>query len=167
MFKKEECVIGLGIFFFISLFLIFNTVSFVYADEYENSTLNVSVYVREPIARIEISPSSINFGEITKGYFTNFTNVTIINTGDIDLKIQPALSEGANSIFQNLKFGSASCTQWSGLGWNSSTISRAEEYGGRGSQYNFCIRLDLRNYQQEIPNNMNLSTQLIIWIMPA
>ncbi|MEM4325876.1 MAG: hypothetical protein QXU40_01080 [Candidatus Pacearchaeota archaeon] len=139
----------------------------VSSDEYYNSTLNLSVFIKEPIALVEISPTSINFGEITKGYVTNFSNVSVINRGDLDIRIKPTLREGAPQIFQNLKFSSASCSNWYGLGWNSSIISRAEEYGrGNGERYNFCIRLDLRNYQEEILESANLSTELIIWIIP-
>ena len=167
MFKREAGIIWLGIFFFVFTFLIFNATSFVNADEYENTTLNISVYVHEPVARINVSPSSIYLGNVTKGYSTNFENITLTNLGDLDIRVQPVLSRDANSIFQNIKFASSSCSSWTPIGnWTSARIQRAEN-NQSPTRYNFCVKIDLTDYQEPISQNENLTTNVILWVMPS
>ncbi|GIU68463.1 MAG: hypothetical protein KatS3mg093_349 [Candidatus Parcubacteria bacterium] len=156
----------LFLFFFVMLF--FNEK--VYADSYENSTLNVSVYVKEPIARVQINPSNIYLGEITKGYATNSTNITFTNNGDLKIKIMPVLSSGANPLFNNLEFNTGTCTPsatWYNMSsWSGLTIDKPSEFGGTRSDY-VCIRLNLKNYDGAVSGNTNLTTQLTIWVMPS
>ena len=155
----------LTLLFFVLFFPIFNFYD-VSADSYTNSTLNVSAYVVEPTSSVDISPSTIYLGEITKGYSTGLQNITLTNSGSLDIKIQPVLDSSANSVFQNVKFGSATCSTWTSIGnWISGKISKPVNYGGV-SNYNFCIKLDLGSYTQEITNNQNLSKKITLWIMP-
>lgn len=155
---------------FVLLFLAstFIIIPFGHADQYQNSTINISVDVSVPIARVSISPNSIDLGQTTKGYATIPKNITITNVGDLDVTVKPLLDNNANEIFQNLKFATASCSLWSNISnWESSTISNSPTYGGTGSQYNLCIKLDLTNYQSNISSELTPSTNLIFWVMPA
>ncbi len=149
----------------------------VSADVYSNSTLNVSVDIIEPTVQIEIIPSSVYLGKITKGYATdalnldNPANITFINKGDLKISITPTLSSNVNPIFKNLEFNTASCsstsTSWhSILSWTGLSIDRPDSYGSSKSDYS-CVRLNLKNYNQTINGNESLTTQLTIWVMPG
>lgn len=139
------------------------------SDEYYNSTLKVSANLVEPIAMVNISPNNVFLGEITRGYETNYQNITIVNTGTMDVKISPMLDNNADTVFQNLKFASSSCSTWSNIShWNSSIISHSKNYTSRnGEVYNFCMKLDLTDYENIVSVNKNLSTNITFWIMPA
>jgi len=170
MTKNLLNLILLFLLFVLTLFS-FEKIS-VIADTYENSTLNLSVDVKEPIALVEINPSSIYLGEITKGYSTNFTNVTYTNKGNLKIRIKPTLNQSANPIFGYLEFNTASCSTSTSSGWynisewNGLTIDKPSDYNGTRSDY-ACIRLNLKNYNETIFGDLSLTTQLIIWIMPA
>jgi len=154
------------IFFLFSVLICLSFLSYVSADEYNNLSLNVSVSIREPVAEVEINPTAINLGSITRGYATDFRNITIINRGDLDVKVKPVLSS-QNNIFLNLKFATASCSSWSNISsWTSSKIEKPDEYGGE-TDYHFCIKLDLEDYDEEIESDMDLTEEVTFWVMPA
>ena len=157
-------VIALLLFFMgISVVVCLNSVS---ADNYQDGQLTVSVDIMEPYALIEISPSSVYLGQVTKGYESSVQNITARNLGTLNARIQPMLSNSANNFFNYLQFASASCSSWSNLSkWTSSII-----YGNgkSGDTYHFCMKLDLGDYDQSINQNMmNLTTDLTFVAMPV
>jgi hypothetical protein len=139
------------------------------SDEFSNSTMKVSANLVEPIAMVNISPDNIFLGEITRGYETEYKNITITNIGTMDVKVSPILDENTDIVFQNLKFASSTCSSWAYIShWNSSMISHSKNYTNKnGGVYNFCIKLDLTDYDNVILNNKNLSANVTFWIMPA
>ena len=147
------------------------------ADVYQNSSIIISADIYIPTAKVNVSPSYIDLGQVTKGYATDFKNITVTNIGDLDIKINPVLEASANNFFNYLEFNTASCsptsTVWHNVSYYdthnlSSTISPPTTIGGiDGEQYNVCIKLDLTNYQEPIIANSNLMTNLTIWVFPA
>lgn len=160
----------LGKLFAIFLFIfapLFFTIPYVSADNYSNSTLSVSANITEPVASVEISPTNIDFGRITKGYSTNYSNITIKNTGDINVRVRPMFSSG-DYLFNYLKFSTASCSSWSGIStWQSAIISHSPVYGsGNGEEYHFCMKLDLSDYNDSISSHKS-SANITFWVMPV
>jgi hypothetical protein len=162
---------------FLLAFLIIATIPYGNADIYQNSSIIISADIYVPTAKVNISPSNIDLGQVTKGYATDFKNITITNIGDLEVKINPVLEAGADNFFDYLEFNTASCsptsTVWHNMSYYqnnnlSSTISPPTTIGGTdGEQYNVCIKLDLTNYQEQIITNSNLMTNLTIWVFPA
>lgn len=167
-YRKRTIIIFIISLVWLVLFFIIN-LPFLNSDEFSNSTIHLSVNIAEPIAMVNISPNDIYFGEITKGYETAPKNITVTNIGTIDVKITPVLDNGADELFNNLKFASASCSSWYNASrWNSSIISHSANYSNRnGEVYPLCIKLDLTNYESEIIQNKTLSANLTFWVMPA
>lgn len=140
----------------------------IFADELHNSTLFVSAKLKEPIAKIRISPSFIDFGEITRGYETDVKNITITNIGTMDLRIKPVLSSGSDEIFKNVRFSSASCSSFSSYeSFSSAIIDKPKKYEEVGESYNICLKLDLKSYKEEIPFERNASGSIVFWVIPA
>jgi hypothetical protein len=171
MNKKEMTI-------FILLFLAstFIIIPFGNADEYTNSSINVSVSISEPIARIEISPDKINLGEVTPGYYTNYTNITFVNKGTLNVSITPRLDNDASKIFTYLEFNTASCsitsTVWHNLEYYNTnkflSIKKIDPTTLEQYQDFACLRLNLAKYNDsEVTSDLDLSTNLIFWIMPA
>jgi len=164
------------IFIFSFFIFIISIIPLGNADVPNNSSLAISANISVPIAKVSISPSSINLGEITKGYATKPKNINVTNIGDLDVKVNPVLDGSANNFFNYLEFNTGTCT--SGATWHNisyynknnltSTLTHASNYSlGGGGQDNFCIRLDLTDYSDEIITNSNLMTNLTFWVMPA
>ncbi len=164
-----------GVVIFFLLFSMTYFCSSGSADTYTNSSLTVSVNISQPTAMIEIFPNNINLGETTAGYETISKNITIKNVGDLDLKLSPILEENADKIFDYLEFATDDdCSTWHNVTYyrshnlTSSTLNPPTTYrGGDGDQYNSCIKLDLTDYPDTITSGLNLSTNLILWVMPA
>lgn len=162
--------------FLISSFLA--VLPYAWADDAYNSTLTVSVDLVEPAARVEINPSSADFGEITKGYTTSFRNITFNNTGNLDIAISPVLNGEAHEIFSYLEFNTASCSESSDSGWHNMSyysntsrnallnLKKPDAYGGQNTDYS-CIRLNLQDYSSDIPANASLSADVTFWVMPV
>jgi len=175
---KREFVIYSSLFVF-SIFLLVSIMPSV--ESYkpgDNSTINVSVSLKQPFVRVEITPNEIPLGEITVGYNTNSSNVTFRNKGTLDATITPVLDVGADNIFNYLEFNKASCSQTSSSGWYNinyyqnntffGVLSKSNIYNGNGDEGSACVRLGLDNYNDtEIASDMDLSTNLIFWAMPA
>lgn len=177
--NKKEIVIYTSLFVLIS----FSLFSIPFVESYkpgDNSTVNVSVNLKQPFVRVDISPNAIPLGEITVGYNTNSSNVTFVNKGTLDATVTPVLETGANNIFNYLEFNKASCSTTSSSGWNNvsyyanvnntffGVLSKSSIYKGTGDQGSVCVRLGLDNYVgDEIASDIDLSTNLIFWAMPA
>ncbi|MEX0920848.1 MAG: hypothetical protein WDZ62_01135 [Candidatus Pacearchaeota archaeon] len=158
----------------IIVFFLTLTPNIVQADNSENSTLIISADIKEPTAKIEITPSSINLGEITKGFSTdaNKTRINFTNTGDLDVNVSTLLDDGADPIFENLEFGrtdtcSSGATYDNISEWDGFTLNGPSEYNGVGETKETCIRLNLEDYSGEIGQTENLTTQIVFWVMPA
>jgi hypothetical protein len=141
------------------------------ADSYQNSSMTVSVDVLEPIAEVAISPNFIDFGKITKGYETNYTNISFTNRGDLDINIIPVLEHGIDDVFNYTEFATASCSTWHNLSYygnhNLLTINKPENYNGERTNF-ACMKIDLSNYAKEISSDrLDLNAQITFWIMPA
>ncbi len=151
--------------------ILFYSISFIptiNSDQYQNSTLRVSVSVDEPVAMVEISPNDIYLGEITKGYETEYKNITVTNIGTLDTQIS-IINNGLDE-FNYIKLSSGGCSSsWTNISkWASQILSHSKNYSlHNGEIYNFCIKLDLSGYNKTISAPMNLSTNLTIWVMPA
>jgi len=166
--------IAIFILFFASTFLI---IPFGNADQYNDSSISLSVNITEPIARIEISPNDINLGQLTPGYYTNYTNITFTNKGTLNVSITPQLDEGADKIFNYLEFNTASCsissTVWHKINYYNSSnellsIKKIDPDTLEESKDFACLRLNLMKYNDtEITSEEDLSTNLIFWVMPA
>ncbi|MCL5730266.1 MAG: hypothetical protein M1165_01715 [Candidatus Pacearchaeota archaeon] len=166
------------IFIPLMLFLIMFAIPETSADDYYNSTVSVSVNLVEPVARVEISPDVIDLGNITKGYSTNYANLTFNNTGNFDIEIHPVLENNSSGIFNYLEFNAASCSTSSSSGWYNMSyysnmskvllsIDKPEIYGGQNKDY-ACLRLNLQKYNNTIlPGETGLlSANVTFWIMP-
>jgi hypothetical protein len=167
--KKEIGVLTIFLVWLVLFLFFLLNLPVLNSDELSNSTIKISANLVEPIAMINISPNNIFLGEVTRGYETDFKNITIMNIGTMDVKLSPILESNSDAIFQNLKFASSSCSSWSNVShWNSSIISHSKNYTNKGGEtYNFCIKLDLTDYNSTISVSKNLSTNLTLWIMPA
>ena len=157
----------------LEILIIFSLIIFswsVLADNYENSTVKISVDIVEPFSKIEISPSQIDLGSVTKGYATEAIKINVTNKGTLDLKIQPMLKEDANRIFENLVFSStATCASENTcikIGNYSFDLNRPNEIGD-STMKSFYLKLDLRDYNKEISSDLSgeLSTDLVFWVM--
>jgi hypothetical protein len=157
--KKE---IAFGFLFFMSILFL----NFISADDYQDGQLSVSVDILEPYALIDISPSSIHLGQVTKGYETSVQNITARNLGTLNVRIQPSLKYDADNFFNYLEFASASCSTWSNITrWTSSIIYGQ---GKSGDTYHFCMKMDLGDYESVISQDFrNLTTELTFSAMPA
>jgi hypothetical protein len=159
--------------FWIFIFVLVGFMSLVFADKYENSNLKVTADVKEPFARIEISPDEVYLGETTRGYTTEAVKIEVVNLGTIDISIKPMLKAGANSLFENLVFSStATCASNSTcirIGNYSTSIAKSGKYGSDFKTRSFYLKLDLRdyNFNGNIEQDYNLSTNVIFWVMPA
>jgi len=155
-------------FLFTILFLVVLIIPFAAADLSENSSLVISVNISEPVASVEIFPNSIDLGEITKGYATAYENISITNTGNLDIIIQPILENGSHQIFQSLKFSTGACSTWHNMSYYSNktllSIDRPILYEGE-RQSSSCIKLDLINYKEDVPSFLILSTNLTFYVM--
>ncbi|MDE1848994.1 MAG: hypothetical protein KGH55_03100 [Nanoarchaeota archaeon] len=146
------------------------------ADDYYNSTITVSVNLIEPVARVEISPDVIDLGNITKGYSTNYANLSFNNTGNFDIEIHPVLENNSSDAFNYLEFNTASCSTSSSSGWHNMSyysnisnsflsIDKPDVFGGQRTDY-ACLRLNLQKYGNQIDSNLTVSTDIVFWIMP-
>jgi len=143
---------------------------FILADNYQNSSMSVSVDIIEPVSKIDISPNQIHLGSVTTGYTTDAVKINVTNTGTLDLKIQPMLDSDADDIFRNLVFSNtatcASETTCIKIESYSFNLSRPDEIGEETLK-SFYLKLDLRNYGEEILHDYsNLTTDIIFWVMP-
>lgn len=156
---------------------IFSIIPFGNADVYQNSSLIVSADISVPTAKVEISPNSISFGQVTKGYYTNYTNITFTNKGTLDITIKPLLDNNADNIFNYLEFNTASCSLTSTVWHNISYYNSANELFSldkinpdtlQEDKDFACLRLNLMKYNDsEIVSPSSKSTQIIFWVMPA
>lgn len=164
-------VVAVFILFF--SFLLILTINFAESYSNSSSSINISVNLKQPFAEIQIDPDAVSFGEITVGYNTNFTNITFTNTGSLPIKIIPLLQNGTNNIFNYLEFNTASCssTSWYNITHykNNSLLSIDKPDAYQGNRLDSaCIRLGLDSYNDtEITSDVDLSTNLIFWVMPA
>ena len=170
MNRKKKLLIFFGMTF---IFLIgLNFGQGVYASEEENMTLSISVDIKGSAISIGIDPSSIHLGEVAKGFDSRIENISVVNSGDINVKLQAVLPEGSEEIFGNLEFNTASCSTttqsgWNKIsGWSGLTVNKPSEYNGTRESY-FCVKLNLKNYEGEIFESASLTTDLKIWIMPV
>lgn len=172
--NKKEVVYYISSF--VILFcLLFSMVPTVEASKYQNdsSSVNVSVNIKQPFVKIQISPNEVSLGETTVGYNTNSSNITFVNKGTLDVTITPILNVGANPIFNYLEFGTASCSSWHNMTYYGSNtllgiLSKSSIYNGVGEEDSACIRLGLDSYNgPELDSDLNLSTDVIFWAMPA
>ena len=161
--------------FLVWLVAFFLIIPYASADQYQNSSIKVSVDLVEPYAIVDVSPGEINLGEITKGYATGYQNITFTNKGSLDVNLIPVLENSSNTIFNYLEFNTASCSPTSTVWHNMSyyrtnpilSLDRPDTYRGT-NQDNACIRLNLEKYTNTIPSSISgLSENVIIWIMPA
>lgn len=168
---------GVEVIFIFSFFIfIISIIPLGNADVYQNSSLTISVDVSVPTARIEISPSSIYFGQVTKGYYTNYTNLTFTNKGTLNVSIIPLLDYNADKIFNYLEFNTASCsitsTVWHNIGYyNPSKLFSLKKIDPDTLEEDkdfACLRLNLIKYNDtEINSSSSKSTQITFWVMPA
>ncbi|MEK6826909.1 MAG: hypothetical protein AABX99_00295 [Nanoarchaeota archaeon] len=171
---KKEIVIYASLFLLFSFLVISMTPSVESYKPGDNSTINVSVSLKQPFVRVEITPNEISLGEITLGYDSNFSNITFINKGTLDASVTPVLDIGANTIFNYLEFATASCATYHNMSYYSvnttllGVLSKSNIYNNTGEEDSACVRLGLKDYAgDEIASDMNLSTNLIFWAMPA
>ena len=100
---------GLRYFSFILIGLIL-ALSFGIVFAANNATINMEANIlanpenNEPEISIDVSPNSINFGDIELGQESNAIRVNITNMGSVAINVVPQLSNGNNNIFENLYF---------------------------------------------------------------
>ncbi|VVB83412.1 Uncharacterised protein [uncultured archaeon] len=173
MNKKEEVIY----FSLVASFLLMiSIIPFGNADVYQNSSLTLSVDISVPTARVEISPNSIYFGQTTKGYYTNYTNITFTNKGTLDVNIIPILENDSDKIFNYLEFNTASCSLTSTSGWHNISyydsanelflLNKIDPTTLEEDKDFACLRLNLIKYNDsEIISPSSKSTQITFWVM--
>ena len=162
--------------FFISILLITSVIPFGNADVYQNSSLTVSADISVPTAKVEIFPNSIYLGQTTKGYHTNYTNLTFTNKGTLDVDIIPILEDGTDKIFNYLEFNTASCSSTSTVWHNVSyynpsklfSLNRIDSETLEEDKDFACLRLNLVKYNDsEIISPSSKSAQITFWVIPV
>lgn len=166
MNKKEKVVY---VSLIVSFFMIISTISFGNADVYQNSSLTVSADISVPTAKVEISPNSIYLGQVTKGYYTNYTNITFTNKGTLDVDVIPTLENGTDKIFNYLEFNTASClstsTVWHNISYYNPSklfsLNRIDPDTLEEDKDFACLRLNLVKYNDsEIISSSSKSAQI-------
>ena len=161
---------------FILILLIISVIPFGNADVYQNSSLTVSADISVPAAKVEIFPNPIYLGQVTKGYHTNYTNITFTNKGTLDVDIIPLLEYGTDKIFNYLEFNTASCsstsTVWHNISYYNTSklfsLSRIDSETLEEDKDFACLRLNLAKYNDsEIISPSSKSAQITFWVMPA
>ncbi len=164
------------IFIFLFFSFIISVIPSGNADVYQNSSLTVSADISVPTAKVEIFPNSIYLGQTTKGYYTNYTNITFTNKGTLDVNIIPILENGTDKIFNYLEFNTASCSSTSTVWHNVSyynpsklfSLNRIDPDTFEEDKDFACLRLNLAKYNDsEIIFPTSKSTQITFWVMPA
>jgi hypothetical protein len=156
-------------FIFALLFLFFSVLAFlspeINAVYSENKTVFFEVNDIEPVAKIEL-PNLILLGNITPGYRTNETYISIKNTGTIDLTITPVLINSTDNIFQNLYFSETKTGSYKKIGNFSMNISKPNIVGGV-EEDGVYARVDLTNIDISIPRDrLNHRVQVLFVVMP-
>jgi len=179
MFKNKKEIkftmkkVILLIVFIVSGFFMGGLVS---ADDYSDTqTINLTVFLEEPIAKIEINSSFIDFGILTKGYETLPQEILIRNTGSLDVLVQTRIkNEFENTFWENtLKLApvvSASCTSttsWKNVSAFETSLDRQAEYNQGYTEKRVCLKVDLEEYTEDISSDEQKSAELTFWIMPA
>jgi len=171
-YKETGIILIISLVWLVLFFSFIFSLPLLNSDEFSNSTIRIHVNIVEPVTRVEILPNDIYLGNVTRGYNTTLANITFSNKGTLDLKVVPILSTNANEIFNYLEFGTATCYTWHNISYYSNlsrtflSIDKPSEYGGTNSK-SACMRIDLSDYNKTIPSNMEISTELTFWIMPA
>ncbi|MEI7718921.1 MAG: hypothetical protein WCI72_03550 [archaeon] len=121
----------------------------------ENSLeVSVDILATQDWAEIELNTTSIDFGTV------NMTTGSVVdkrknmyyeirNKGNVNITVTPSLADGADPIFDNLKFSksvSDSLSSWKSMGDYSINMTATDSVNLWSTWQKYAIRLDLSNY---------------------
>lgn len=146
---------------FAFLFILTST---AYAESSDNMTVKVDVI--KPNIGITV-PSLVTFQEISTGYLSERQDLSISNTGTVDVQITPEISSDYNgSIFQNIAFKETLDDPLIKLGNYVLELLKPTEVGGTRTEKVYMY-LDLTSYSGTIEQDMlDHKTQIIFWATP-
>lgn len=157
------------------IFLFLFGISFVCANNYSNTSLEVIVDLpsTEEWTAIELNISSIDFGEIdlrnesAPKYARQKYNIR--SQGNVNMTITPILQE-PDTIFQYLEFARTYTSGWQKIGDYSFNMNRTYSIGEWSPWFTQSIKLDLTNYlaeQSRVPFDLqDYSKTVIFWVTP-
>ena len=171
---KLEKGVYLSLLVLLVSFILFFNVGVVYAEVYKNASLNVSASIPSKMdwAEIELNTTEIDFGEINMSGYANDKRKSqyyeIRNKGNIDIRVTPVLSDESDKIFSHLRFArilSDPLSEWRQIGNYSLRMNKTN--GDWSDWKRYAIRLDLNNYNEDIPFDIiNHKNRVIFWATP-
>jgi hypothetical protein len=164
--KKEGLMIA-----FVLIFLVVGSVLVIAEDKVFEASLDIEVETTETILAVNLSKNYVNLGETTAGYQTNPDNFTITNIGTRDFYITSSVQEDSSVFLRNFlrlnRYANCATNGWNNLTKFDLMLDKPFEYGGVGEPHTICVKLDLRDLEENIVANETLTTELTFWITPA
>lgn len=149
------------------LVLVGGVSALVYDDSKADDVMVVEADVLETTTGIDV-PSSVEFGEITKGYISDQQDVNIENTGTTDITVIPELDEGyTGEIFEYISFKRVLADDLTKIGSFEFEIEKPSNIGGTRTQ-GIYMYLDLTEFEDDISSDlMEHNTNVTFWAIPA
>ena len=104
------------------------------------------------IMRVSI-PDYIFLGNVTKDQETDKVKINVNNTGTINVTLTPILVNSSNQFFRNIYFTRRVAEPYKKIGDFSFALPAHSPSGGVEEDY-FYMKLDLRNFTGNIPQNL-------------
>ena len=137
----------------ISCLLLVLSVSLVLSEDFDNEYMEVEANIlsNAKIVSIEV-PDYIFFGNLTKGEWSDEMLIKVNNTGNVDVEVTPELVNSSEEIFSYTSFrlqktSNGTQVPLTRLGAFSFDVEKQDDES-------FYMSLDLRNYPQDIPEDM-------------
>jgi hypothetical protein len=123
--------------------------------------MKVEANIFAPIVSVEV-PDYVYFGNVSKGYESNEINITINNTGNIDISVTPKLADNSEKIFNYTYFKKTSSDTYRIVGMFNVNITKPKTNGVTVQPV--YAKLDLTDYDEDIPQDMlNHKTDIIFY----
>jgi len=150
------------------------TMSFIllalgHANALDSASDNMVVTANILQSEISISvPDQVTFQDITAGYLSERIDLSIANTGTVDVSITPELGElYVDDIFQYLSFQQVLSDPLTKIRYFDFEIEKPSSVGGTRNQ-NIYMYLDLEEYSEEISADMpDHEAEVIFWAIPV
>jgi len=147
---------------FLLVCLSFAFLSFISAVE-TTDLMVVTADVVGDVIGIEVT-NEVDFGEISKGSISSRQDINITNTGTINIKVTPEISEDySGEIFNHLSFQRVLSDPKKKIGNFSIDIDKPSSSGGVRTQKVYMY-LDLTEYSGDIVGDLeDHQTEVVFW----
>lgn len=148
------------------LILVNSASALVYDESEDDDVMLVDADVLASTVGIDV-PSTVEFGEIAKGYMSDRQDLDIENTGTTDITVIPALDENySDEIFEYLSFQKTLSEDLAKIGSFEFEIERPNSVGGTKTQ-GIYMYLDLTEFDGDISTDLiGHSTNVTFWAIP-